>query len=210
MAEPHQPSPASPASDSVNALSMHYGRVVRTIDQNHLNLMRRLKEAHQEELGAVRHAIDQAYRKELKAKEREVEAMREEMASLTFANEATIATMQREVTEYFEEQDRKHRIEIDKACHSVEDVWETRWNDRIRLAGEEIGQKESDHRAEVAQLAAQRDAAISEREGVIKERDRLWISRLNGLHPEFRDQYEGLAATFSPTEDSSVRKSDEK
>lgn len=69
------------------------------IDQNHLNQLRRLKEAHQEELGAVRHSIDQIYRKELKAKDHEVEKMREEMASLKATHEAMIAGMQREVVE---------------------------------------------------------------------------------------------------------------
>lgn len=94
------PSPTSPV-DAENALSMHYGRVVRQIDQNHMNQMRRLREdleamkqVHQEELGAVRHACqvelgamrnatDQAYRKELKAKNREVAKKDEQMASLS-------------------------------------------------------------------------------------------------------------------------------
>lgn len=96
-ADQSQPSPTSPTDDPENTLSIHYSRVVRIIDQNHLNQMRRLKEAHQEELGAVRNAIDQTYRKELKAKDREVEKMREEMASLKATHEATIASMQREV-----------------------------------------------------------------------------------------------------------------
>ncbi|KAL8832340.1 MAG: hypothetical protein Q9191_000341 [Dirinaria sp. TL-2023a] len=98
-ADESQSSPGSPTSDPENALSRHYSRVVRMIDQNHLNQMRRLKEAHQEELGAVRHSIDQTYRKELKAKDHEVEKIREEIESLKATHEAAIASMQREVVE---------------------------------------------------------------------------------------------------------------
>ena len=94
-----QLSPKSPANDAESALSKHYGRVIRTIDQNHLNQMRRLKEAHQEELGVIWHAIGEIYQKELKAKDHEVERMCEEIASLKATHEATIASMQREVVE---------------------------------------------------------------------------------------------------------------
>ena len=112
----------SPTISPENSLSMHYSRVVRTIDQNHSNQMRRLKEAHEEELGATRNAIDQTYRKELKAKAREVERMREEMASLAATHEANVARLQREAIEQATEQAESHRIAMEKACNAIEDL----------------------------------------------------------------------------------------
>lgn len=109
----------SPTISPENSLSMHYSRVVRTIDQNHSNQMRRLKEAHQEELGATRNAIDQTYRKELKANAREVEKMREEMASLVASHEANVARLQREALEQATDQAESHRLAMEKACNAI-------------------------------------------------------------------------------------------
>ena len=182
--------PASPAVDAENALSVHYGRVVRTIDQTHVNQMNRLKEAHQEELGAMRHAIDQAYRKELKAKNREVEKMREEMASLSATHDATIARLQREAVEQAAEQAQAHEVAIAKACNAIEDVWEARWNDRIRLADEEASKRESLHQLRIHELTALRDRAIEDKHMAIIERDRAWIRTLDAIHPELREELE--------------------
>ena len=91
---PHTPTTADPE----NALSIHYGRVVRTIDENHARQLTRIYEAHDQqikaheaELAATREAIDQAYRKEWKAQTREMERVREEAA-------ATVAAMQDTLT----------------------------------------------------------------------------------------------------------------
>ena len=190
-ASPTSPiSPASPAVDAENALSVHYGRVVRTIDQNHVNQMSRLREAHQEELGATRHAIDQAYRKELKAKNREVEKMREEMASLSATHDATIARLQREAVEQATEQAQAHEVAIAKACNAIEDVWEARWNDRIRLADEEASKRESLHQLRIHEVMALRDRAIEDKHNAIIERDRAWIRTLDAIHPELREELE--------------------
>ena len=89
-----QPSTPSTA-ERENAISMHYGRVVRTIDENHARQLARFHEAHdqqlrahEQDLAATREAIDQAYRKEWKAKNREMERVREEAA-------ASVAEMQK-------------------------------------------------------------------------------------------------------------------
>ena len=83
--QPPTPSTADPENE--NALSIHYGRVVRTIDENHARQLARIYEAHEQqskaheqELAATREAVDQAYRKEWKAKNREIERVREEAA----------------------------------------------------------------------------------------------------------------------------------
>lgn len=87
--------PTPSTADPENALSMHYGRVVRTIDENHARQLARIYEAHdqqlkahEQELAATREAVDQAYRKEWKAKNREMERTREEAA-------ASVAEMQK-------------------------------------------------------------------------------------------------------------------
>ena len=74
---------------------MLFGRVVRTIDENHARQLARFHEAHdqqlrahEQDLAATREAIDQAYRKEWKAKNREMERVREEAA-------ASVAEMQK-------------------------------------------------------------------------------------------------------------------
>ena len=194
--EETQASPASATVDPENALTMHYGRVVRTIDQNHVNQMRRLKEAHQEELGATRHAIDQAYRKELKAKNREVEKMREEMASLSATHDATVARLQREAIEQATEQAQAHQIAMDKACNAIEDVWEARWNDRIRLADEEASKTDSMYQKRLDELIAQRDKAIEDSDAVIVNRDRAWIEKLGTTHPELSNELEDIPTSL--------------
>ena len=185
-------SPTSPLIDSENTLSMHYGRVVRTIDQNHVNQVRRLKEAHQEELGAIRHAIDQAYRKELKAKSREVEKIREEMASLSAAHDAMIARLQREAIEQATEQAQAQQLALEKACNAIEDVWEARWNDRIRLADEEAAKRNTLHQFQLREAMSARDMAIADSHGAITNRDNAWIGLLSAMHPEFIEELEDI------------------
>ena len=72
--------PSTPTLDPENSLSMHYGRVVRHIDETHRRQVARINLAHEQELAAVRDAIDKAYRKEFKAKDREIERIRAEAA----------------------------------------------------------------------------------------------------------------------------------
>ena len=192
-----QQSPTTSVVDPENALSMHYGRVVRVIDQNHLDQMRRLKEAHQEELGKVRHAIDQTYRKEFKARDREMEKMREEMASLTATHEARIASMQREVVEFLAEQAQDHQIAIDKACNAIEDVWESRWNDRIRLADEEARNMESEHQVRLNELEEKVRNSHADRETAVNDRDRAWVLQISKTHPELKDELENMPATLA-------------
>lgn len=190
------PSPTSPIVDPENTLSMHYGRVVRTIDQNHINQMRRLKEAHQEELGTTRHAIDQAYRSVLKARNREVERMREEMASLSAEHDAAIARLQREAIEQATEQSQAHHVALDKACNAIEDVWEARWSDRIRLADEEARKRDSIYQQRANAFTIERDRAIEDSRSALVERDNAWVQMLNTSHPELSMELEDMAITF--------------
>ena len=191
--------PASPPTDSENALSMHYGRVVRTIDENQAQEIVRLTQAHETELTAARqeilrlaqknekdlavtrHEIDQAYRKELKSKNREVEKFREEanarvaifeaeLQRLITTHEETVSRMQNEAIEQMADLAELHEIAVDKARNAVEDLWEGRWEDRKRLAVEE---------ARLISLQNQRDL-----EKAVADRDEEWVRELGARHPE--------------------------
>ena len=150
--------PTTP-TDPENTLSMHYGRIVRTIDDNHARQLTRIRSAHEQELAATRDAIDQAYRKEWKIKNREIERIREEAAKeveqtrrdssaevtavqeelqrLSADHDDAIARIQRENAEKLVSLYAEHQAAIEKARHAIEDLWEGRWHDRTRIAADE-------------------------------------------------------------------------
>lgn len=183
----HPPTPSS--TDPENALSMHYGRVVRTIDENHAHQVSRLNQTHAQEIAAIRHAIDHAYRKELKAKDREVERIREEAAAHVAALEAEIQSLKVGYDDAVERM-RQARAEeivslregyeraIVKARNAVEDLWEGRWNDRTRLAAEE-GQ-----RCEVEWLRKVGEA--------VAERDGEWFGVLGDRYPQLAEELKSV------------------
>lgn len=176
---------ASPASEPENALSMHYGRVVRTIDQNHARELAQLAREHEREiahlvnehdraLAAVRHEIDQAYRKEWKAKNREVEKFREEanarVASLeveckdlAVAHAAMLAQLRQDASDQILALEEAHVLATDKARNAIEDLWEGRWSDRDRLAAEETRRVESENLLRLEKAVADRDLVYQDR-----------------------------------------------
>lgn len=179
-------------SDPENSLMMHYGRVVRTIDENHARQLARVYSAHEKELAATRDAVDQAYRKEWKAKNRENERIREEAANeieevrrgaaadvaavhqqielLATAHENTVASIQRENDERLALLNEEHRTAIEKARNAIEDLWEGRWDDRRKVAAEE----------------ARRTA--EEAEGREQQKDQDWLQAIRTLHPDLVDE----------------------
>lgn len=194
---------ASPLIDSENALSMHYGRIVRTIDQNQAqeifrltqaheaelaagrDEIHRLTESHQKELAAMRHEIDQAYRKEFKSKNREVEKIREEantqvatleteLQRMITTHEDTVLSMQQESSEQVALLEEAHAAAIDQARNDIEDIWMMRWSDLTRLAREETQRVE---------MKNQRDL-----EKAVADRDDEWVRELASRHPEFLDE----------------------
>ena len=192
----------SPTISPENSLSMHYSRVVRTIDQNHSNQMRRLEEAHQEELGATRNAIDQTYRKELKAKAHEVEKMREEMASLAAMHEANIARLQREAIEQATDQAESHRIATEKACNAIEDLWEARWSEWMRLAADEVLQANKNFQANQAKML---DKEVQEKFKAIKERDEAWAREITKRHPNFHHEVDNILETLNENQYTTLK-----
>lgn len=201
--EGHHDGPSiSPPSDSENALSMHYSRVVRTIDGNQAQEIQRLTEEHQRELtacrdeiqhlaeahekklAAMRHEIDQAYRKEWKAKNREVEKIREEantvVATLELEIERLITTqeesvlrMQDETSEQIMRLEKAHELAIVKARNAIEDLWESRWSDRSHIVKEEAHMAYLDKEREIQKALARRDDE--------------WIKHLSSRHPHLLD-----------------------
>lgn len=203
----HEDSQQSPTiGPEEDSLTMHYSRVVRTIDQNHSNQMRRLKEVHQEELGATRNAIDQTYRRELKGKAREVEKVREEMASLAATHEADLARLQREALEQATDQAESHRIAMEKACNSIEDLWEARWNDRMRLVAEEARKANADFKLRCDAALVDKNQALEREREATRRRDQAWIEKLSKRHPGLSDEFHAILAALN---DSSEANSEE-
>ena len=181
-----QPSSASSTQlDAENSLSMHYGRVVRHIDETHRRQVARINLAHEQEMAAMRDAIDKAYRQEFKAKDREIERIRAEaaddMARLEeskvrevdgvreegekrmVALEGELEKERREGEEREREMRTEFEMRLEKACNAIEDVWEGRWNDRSKLA-------------------------VEERRRYVRDRDEEWLGMIGGMYPELVEE----------------------
>ena len=181
-------SPPTPSTvDPENSLSMHYGRVVRHIDETHRRQVARINQAHEQDLAATRDAIDKVYRKEFKAKDREMERVRAEAADdvakveeskareldgMREDMDATVAVLEmegevlrREVARLrreMEEREEGFEKAIERACNAIEDLWEGRWNDRTKLAAEEVRRH-------------------------VRDRDEKWLLMIQREYPELVD-----------------------
>ncbi len=169
----------TPPSDAENAQSNHYTRIIRSLDQSHareISLLNQshvhelaalrtslndaqeriklLQKEHEQQLAATRNEIDQTYRKEFKAVRREVEKNREQAATEAAALRG------------------EHEKAIVKARNAIEDLWEARWSDRIRVAAEEV------ERVEIG--SQQRLRRVAER-----------IQELAERYPEMAQELEG-------------------
>lgn len=196
--------PPTPSSaDPENSLSIHYGRVVRTIDENHARQLARIYEshdqqlkAHEQELAATREAIDQAYRKEWKAKNREMERIREEAA-------ASVAEMQKSLDRELE----RGKGECATKVAALEEQIQS-----LSIAhGESLARVQQDATAQVATLHEEYQAAIEKARNAIEdlwegrwndrtrlaaeeaqrrdmERDAEWLRVIESVHPEILDE----------------------
>ncbi|KAL8951584.1 MAG: hypothetical protein Q9222_002439 [Ikaeria aurantiellina] len=154
-------SPGSPADIEANPQSQtaYYSNVVRTLDHNYTASIEALRQQHAQQLAMTRHDIDQAYRAQWKAKNREIEKIREEAA---MAKDLEVSRLRTEYESKFhklEDQvkelerqavsreyeavkaewqaEEKKEISVERARHEVEDLWEKRWNDRTRVENDE-------------------------------------------------------------------------
>ena len=147
-----------------------------------------LRKDHEHKLAATRNEIDQTYRKEFKAVRREAERAKEkaeeeaatevqqmkEHASAEFGK--LREDHERVITEKLKEE---HAVEIVRARNAVEDVWESRWRDRIRVAAEEVERVEKRCKEKLGR-AAERVKALATRYPEIAQDFELVVEELEG------------------------------
>ncbi|KAJ9379370.1 hypothetical protein DTO063F5_7253 [Paecilomyces variotii] len=123
-----------PPMDTENDISIHYTRVIRSIDRDH----RRALHERDKELAAMRerlNEVDQVYRQQLRARDFTIEDLRQRLTALQQSVET----------------------QIHRAQHEVEDMWEKRWKDRDRHLVERMRRIEQDCQRNIEQAIAQRD-----------------------------------------------------
>ena len=205
--QPQTPSTADPE----NALSIHYGRVVRTIDENHARQLARLYEAHdrqlqahEQELAATREAVDQAYRKEWKAKNREMERVREEAA-------ASVAAMQERLDWELERGKDECAAKVAALEEQIESLSATHADNLARAQQEATDQVVTLHEEYRSTIDKARNAiedlwegrwndrtrlAAEEARRRDSERDAEWLTVIERTHPELLHEMKTAMETF--------------
>lgn len=195
--------PTPSTADPENALSIHYGRVVRTIDENHARQLARIYEAHdqqlkthEQELAATREAVDQAYRKEWKAKNREMERIREEAA-------ATVAQMQQTLDRELETGREECAAKVAALEEQARSLSVTHAESLARIQQDATDQAVTLHEEYQAAIDKARNAiedlwegrwndrtrlAAEEAQRRDLERDAEWLRVIEGTHPELLDE----------------------
>lgn len=195
--------PTPSTADPENALSIHYGRVVRTIDENHARQLARIYEAHdqqlkthEQELAATREAVDQAYRKEWKAKNREMERIREEAA-------ATVAQMQQTLDRELETGREECAAQVAALEEQARSLSVTHAESLARIQQDATDQAVTLHEEYQAAIDKARNAIEDLWEGRWNDRTRLaaeearrrdlerdaeWLRVIEGTHPELLDE----------------------
>lgn len=195
--------PTPSTADPENTLSLHYGRVVRTIDENHARQLARIYEAHdqqlkahEQELAATREAIDQAYRKEWKAKNREMERIREEAA-------ASVAEMQNTLDRALEKGREECAAKVAALEEQIRSLSVTHDESLARIqqdASDQVVALDEDYQATIDKA---RNAIEDLWEGRWNDRTRLaaeearrldlqrdaeWLRVIESTHPELLDE----------------------
>lgn len=168
-ASPHEGGD-SPTDDPDNPrarIITYYNRVVRTLDQNYTTSLENLRTQHASDLASTRHSIDAAYRAQWKAKNREIEVIRQEaareveevkkecareMERMEKECEVNARQMERAIIEHREQKDREMAVAVLKARHEVEDLWERRWAERMKVEEEEKRRREREHLAQMERV----------------------------------------------------------
>ncbi|KAF3896060.1 hypothetical protein GY632_3011 [Trichophyton interdigitale] len=99
-----------PAMDTENEISIHFSRMIRSIDREH----RRVLHQKCRELAELRerlNEVDQVYRKELRSRDLVIDELRHTINLLEFQTEE----------------------KVERARNEVEDIWEQRWKDQEKL-----------------------------------------------------------------------------
>ena len=188
--------PSSPTLDLENSLSMHYGRVVRHIDETHRRQVARINLAHEQELAAVRDAIDKAYRQEFKAKDREIERIRAEAAGDVAAVEESKV---REVDRVRDEGEAKVKAlegEVEAVRRECEKVvgrlrWEAEERERERREGFEKAMEKACNAIEDVWEGRWKDRSrfgVEEARRRLEDRDGEWLEMIEREHPELVEE----------------------
>lgn len=123
-----------PPMDSENDISVHYTRLVRTIDRDH----RQALHERDKDMAKLRERLneqDTIYRQQLRARDFIIDDLKSRIAYLETATAAT----------------------VEKACNSVEDIWESRWKDRDFHLTERMRRLEAELPVAVEKAVAARD-----------------------------------------------------
>ncbi|PGG95159.1 hypothetical protein AJ79_10219 [Helicocarpus griseus UAMH5409] len=149
--EGHADTEAPPPMEDENDVSIHYTRLIRSIDRDH----RKALHARDQELAAMRqrlNEVDQVYRKELKSRDFTIDDLRKRLENL-----------QEQMAE-----------NIEQAKNKVEDMWEVRWKHRDGHLVERMRRMELESQIQVERAVAERDeewaAEWAERNRVLLER----------------------------------------
>ena len=183
--------PSTPTLDLENSLSMHYGRVVRHIDETHRRQVARINLAHEQELAAVRDAIDKAYRKEFKAKDQEIERIRAEAAGDVAALEESKV---REVDRVRDEGEAKVKAlegEVEAVRRECEEMvgrlrWEAEEREKEMRGGFEKAMEKACNAIEDVWEVRWKDRSkfgIEEARRRLEDRDGEWFEMIERSHP---------------------------
>lgn len=168
-ASPHDggDSPTDDPDNPPTKLVTYYNLVVRTLDQNYTTSLETLRAQHASDLASTRHSIDAAYRAQWKAKNREIEVIRQEAAKeveevkqecakemerMEKGCEDNARQMERAIIEHREQKDREMAVAVLKARHEVEDLWERRWAERMKVEEEEKRRREREHLVQIERV----------------------------------------------------------
>lgn len=122
-----------PAMESENDVSIHYTRLIRTIDRDH----RRALHERDQQLASQRerlHEQDTIFRQQLRARDFIIDDLKTRIAHLESSAEA----------------------QVEEACHAVEDVWEARWKDRDFHLTERMRRMEAERQTVVERAVSER------------------------------------------------------
>ena len=86
---------------------------------------------------------------------------------------------------------------MEKACNSIEDLWEARWNDRMRLVAEEARKANADFKLRCDAALADRDQALERERDATRRRDQSWITELSKRHPGLSDEFNAISGALN-------------
>lgn len=123
-----------PPMDSENDISVHYTRLIRTIDRDH----RQALHERDKEIINLRerlHEQDTIYRQQFRGQDFIIDDLRSRLALLETTTEAR----------------------VEKACNAIEDIWENRWKDRDFHLMERMRRMETELHSAVGKAIIERD-----------------------------------------------------